>query len=66
MSGYGMDSKGLIEGFIDEHVTGKGLDDRTEKAYRLDLEHFCVWMSQRQGYTPGVKEDNGDKGDNAE
>ena len=49
MSGYDMNSDGLIEGFINEHVTGKGLDDRTKRAYRLDLEHFCLWLDQRQG-----------------
>ena len=43
---YDMNSK-LIEGFINERVTGKGLDGRTEKAYRLDLEHFCVWLEER-------------------
>lgn len=41
------DPKGLIEGFIDEHVTKKGLDSRTEKAYRLDLEHFSAWVEQK-------------------
>ena len=44
---YDMNSK-LIEGFINERVTGKGLDGRTEKAYRLDLEHFCVWLEERR------------------
>lgn len=39
-------SRGLIEGFIEEHVTRKGLDSRTEKAYRLDLEHFSKWLEQ--------------------
>lgn len=29
-----------IEGFIYSQVTGRGLDERTEKAYRQDLEHF--------------------------
>lgn len=41
-----MDSRSLIEGFINEHVTRQGLDYRTEKAYRLDLEHFCTWIQQ--------------------
>lgn len=48
MSGYDMNSSGLIQGFINEHVTGKGLDDRTKRAYELDLEHFCLWLDQRQ------------------
>lgn len=42
------DSRVLIEGFIDEHVTGQGLDRRTEKAYRLDLEHFYVWLGKKE------------------
>ena len=42
------DSQKLIEGFIREHVTGQGLDGRTEKAYRLDLEHFYTWAEQRR------------------
>ena len=44
---YDMNSR-LIDGFIKERVTRKGLDSRTEKAYRLDLEHFCVWLERRQ------------------
>lgn len=44
---YGVDLK-LIEDFIDEHVVRKCLDDRTEKAYRLDLEHFYDWVEQKQ------------------
>lgn len=49
---YDMNPKGLIEGFINERVTEKGLDGRTEKAYRLDLEHFCVWLEERQAEEP--------------
>ena len=44
---YDMNLK-LIEGFINERVTRNGLDGRTEKAYRLDLEHFCVWLEERR------------------
>ncbi len=43
-----MNSKILIDGFINEHVIKQGLDNRTEKAYRLDLEHFCHWMEEKQ------------------
>lgn len=43
-------SKNLIEGFINEHVTGQGLDGRTEKAYRLDLELFCIWLGQKEAH----------------
>ena len=42
------DSKGFIEDFINSRVKGHGLDRRTEKAYRLDLEHFFAWAEQRQ------------------
>ena len=48
MLDYAVDSKYLIDGFIKEHVIRQGLDYRTEKAYRLDLEHFCDWMEQKQ------------------
>ena len=34
----------LINGFISSQVTKRGLDKRTEKAYRLDLEHFYMWL----------------------
>ena len=40
---------GLIEDFIRSQVTGRGLDDRTEKAYRLDLEHFSRWLERDGG-----------------
>lgn len=33
-----------IEDFISAQVTARGLDDRTERAYRQDLEHFYLWM----------------------
>ncbi len=35
-----------IEDFIRAQVTGRGLDERTEKAYRQDLEHFYMWLDQ--------------------
>ncbi len=37
-------SNKLIEGFISSQVIDKGLDERTVKAYRLDLEHLHQWM----------------------
>lgn len=40
---------GLIEDFIRSQVIGRGLDDRTEKAYRLDLEHFSRWLAGEDG-----------------
>lgn len=42
------DSKSLIDDFIKSRVMGHGLDLRTEKAYRLDLEHFYAWADQRR------------------
>ena len=42
---------GFIDSFIDIQVIGRGLDQRTGKAYRLDLEHFYKWM-EKDG-TPG-------------
>lgn len=38
------DLKSWIDGFIDHYVRGHGLDQRTEKAYRMDLTLFCRWM----------------------
>lgn len=38
-----------IEDFISAQVTSRGLDGRTEKAYRQDLEHFYLWLNQGQG-----------------
>ena len=55
LSGYEMDSKNLIDGFINEHVIRQGLDNRTEKAYRLDLEHFCAWMKQMDSLSSRMK-----------
>lgn len=42
------ESENLINGFIDARVVGRGLDGRTEKAYRLDLEQFYIWAGQRK------------------
>lgn len=35
-----------IEGFISSQVTGRGLDARTEKAYRMDLKLLYGWLSE--------------------
>ena len=37
-----------IEDFMSDQVLGRRLDERTAKAYRLDLEHLYQW-SQKQG-----------------
>ncbi len=35
-----------IERFIDSQVVSRGLDERTKKAYQLDLELFFRWMQE--------------------
>ncbi len=37
----------MIDGFVRAQVLGKGLDNRTEKAYRLDLEHLSLWLAEQ-------------------
>ncbi len=39
------ESDKLIDGFISSQVVQKGLDERTVKAYRLDLEHLHQWLA---------------------
>lgn len=34
----------MTEGFISTQVVGRGLDERTAKAYRMDLERFYLWL----------------------
>ncbi len=34
----------MTEGFISTQVVGRGLDERTVKAYRMDLEQFYLWL----------------------
>lgn len=41
-------SENLINGFINTRVIRRGLDRRTEKAYRMDLEQFYIWVQQRK------------------
>ena len=36
-----------VNEFINSYVIGNGLDRRTEKAYRMDLEHFYVWADSK-------------------
>lgn len=48
MKAEGAGFQNRIEDFIAAQVTGRGLDDRTEKAYRQDLEHFYRWMEHHQ------------------
>lgn len=36
-----------IQGFITSQVVGRGLDERTAMAYRLDLELFYLWVEEQ-------------------
>ena len=45
-----------IERFVQAQVRGKGLDERTEKAYRLDLEHLYRWLEIQGKKTPDEKD----------
>lgn len=68
----GLVPREMIQGFIDTQVTGRGLDGRTEKAYRLDLEHFYRWLEERRrsgagedgagSACPGAEEERSSKG----
>ena len=49
-------SENLINGFIDNRVILRGLDRRTEKAYRIDLEQFYIWIQQRKETDPEINE----------
>lgn len=49
-----------IEGFIDSQVTGRGLDERTEKAYRLDLEHLWVWLEKDEELSAAKEKTEGE------
>ncbi len=44
-------SQNPIEEFITSQVISRGLDERTAKAYRLDLEHLYTWLEQNPGMT---------------
>lgn len=44
---------GLLEDFLTSHVHLKGLDNRTAKAYRTDLEHLYQWL-----YESGIQQLN--------
>ena len=46
MKAEGAGFQNRIEDFIAAQVTGRGLDGRTEKAYRQDLENFYMWLEK--------------------
>lgn len=37
-----------MENFVASQVTQRGLDERTAKAYELDLQHLYRWMEEKQ------------------
>ncbi len=39
-------SFGRVRDFVVEQVLGKGLDERTARAYRTDLEHLYLWLGK--------------------
>ena len=45
-----------IEDFIDTQVISRGLDERTSKAYRMDLEKFHLWLEKTQAEKNAVGE----------
>lgn len=59
MPEHDLDSKSLIDGFIRSRVADHSLDWRTEKAYRLDLEHFYTWAKQRNVEQKGAEGSSG-------
>ena len=46
-----------IEDFISTQVISRGLDDRTARAYRMDLEKFFVWLEERAAVTTAAWEE---------
>lgn len=43
-------SGNLIDCFINDQLSGRGLDERTKKAYRLDLEHLYGWLEKEETF----------------
>ena len=42
------DHQNMTDGFISTQVVGRGLDERTAKAYKLDLERFYLWLESEE------------------
>ena len=53
------DSENLIDDFINTRVIRRGLDRRTEKAYRMDLEQFYIWARGNKDAAPGMGKRDG-------
>lgn len=54
----------MIKGFISHYENGHSLDPRTEKAYRMDLEHFYAWADSGRGDRPGRPDTGGEGKEN--
>ena len=54
-----------IEDFISAQVIRRGLDERTARAYRMDLEKFYVWLEAAEVHEPfaGMGKPAADKAD---
>lgn len=57
--GFRIRGRDQIEDFICAQVTGRGLDERTERAYRQDLEHFYLWLEENEETEPSTGEGRG-------
>ncbi|MCI8957875.1 MAG: tyrosine-type recombinase/integrase [Lachnospiraceae bacterium] len=55
-----------IEDFISAQVIGRGLDERTARAYRMDLEKFYFWLEEQEPQHMETVEDNQEKANRAE
>ncbi len=47
-SSENMSDHGKIESFVTSQVIGRGLDERTAKAYEFDLQQVYLWLEERQ------------------
>lgn len=46
-----------VDGFITSQVVGRGLDERTAMAYRLDLELFYLWVEKSLSNEGSIKDE---------
>ncbi len=58
MENFKQNPQKLIEDFINTQPSGHKLDERTQKAYRLDLEHFYRWVNENSNYDFGADNHN--------
>ena len=48
----------MTDGFIHTQVVSRGLDERTAKAYRLDLEKFYMWLESEERDNQSIAQTN--------